>query len=175
MVLIPNIWFNSLIIPATNYAPLSVIILSGNLCSFQILSWNSLATLSTKVLSIVGTKCAIFVILSYTTRIALYPCTSSNFVIKSAIIWLQDFSGTALGINFPASISMRFLFLWYVLQVLQTSFRPWLWEYLTNFDNLNSHWKPLKRPFKMYQKHLKAISIHWVISRLVDNHQATRH
>ena len=88
----PNIWFNSLIISTTNCVSLSVIILSGNLCNFQMLTQNNFVTSSAKVFSIVDTKCTIFVILLYTTRITLYPYTSGNFVIKSTIIWLQGFS-----------------------------------------------------------------------------------
>ena len=48
----------------------------------------------------------------------------------------------------------------YRQDLLQTLFGPELWKYLTNFNNLNDHQKPLRRPFKRYQKHLKAISIH---------------
>ena len=64
--------FSSLMIPAVNCGPLSKIILFGNLCSFQI-SLNSHVSPSTLVLSVVDIKCAIFVNLSTTTRIELYP------------------------------------------------------------------------------------------------------
>ena len=50
------------------------------------LSWNNLTTPSTEVFSVVGTKCAIFVILSYTTNILLYSYASGSFVIKSTEI-----------------------------------------------------------------------------------------
>jgi len=52
------------------------------------------------------------------------------------------------------------------------------WYYnqkVQNFDNINGYQKPLRKPFKWYQKHLKAISIHRVISRLVSDHQVTRY
>ena len=89
-------------ISATNYGPLLEIILSGSLCNFQILSLNNCASSSTLVLSIVGTKCAIFVNLSTTTKIESYPCTKGNFIMKSALIWVHAFSGIKFGINFPA-------------------------------------------------------------------------
>ena len=60
-------------IPATNYGPLSEIMLSGSLCSFQILSLNSYVKSSTLVFSVVGIKYAIFVNLSTTTKIESYP------------------------------------------------------------------------------------------------------
>ena len=66
---IPNILFNSLINPATNWGPLSDMILSGRPCNFHTLSLNSLAKPSTDVFSIVGIKCTIFVNQSTTTRI----------------------------------------------------------------------------------------------------------
>jgi len=50
------------------------------------LSQNNLTTPSAEVFSVVSTKCAIFVILSHTTKMLLYPLASSNFVIKSAEI-----------------------------------------------------------------------------------------
>ena len=65
--------FSSLMIPATNCGPLSEIILSGSLCSFQMLSLNNHANPSVLVLSIVGIKYAIFVNLSITTKIESYP------------------------------------------------------------------------------------------------------
>ena len=89
--------------------------LSGNLCNFQMLSWNNLAIPSTEVFSIVDIKCAIFVILLHTTNILSYPCASSNFVIKSTDICVQGFSSTVFSINFPAGASIWFLFLWHTL------------------------------------------------------------
>jgi len=65
--------FNSFIIPATNCGPLSEIMLSGSPCNFQMLSLNSRASPSALVLSVVGTKCAILVNLSTTTKIVSYP------------------------------------------------------------------------------------------------------
>jgi len=58
-------------IPAVNCGPLSEIMLSGSLCSFQILSLNNCARPFVLVLSVVGIKCAIFVNLSTTTKIKL--------------------------------------------------------------------------------------------------------
>jgi len=78
--------FSSFIMPATNYGPLSETILSGNPCSFQMLSLNRRVNPSMLVFSVVGIKCSIFVNLPTTTRIALYPCTKGNFVMKSALM-----------------------------------------------------------------------------------------
>ena len=97
-----------------NCALLSVMMLSGNLCHFQILSWNNLTTPSTEVFSIVSTKCAIFVILSHTTKILSYPYANSSFVMKSANMYVQSFFGTAFGMSFPVGASVWFLFLWYM-------------------------------------------------------------
>ena len=83
-----------------------MMILSGSLCNFQILSWNNLATLSTKVFSIVSTKCAIFVILLHTTKMLSYPYANGSFIMKSTDICVQGFSDTAFGINFLAGISV---------------------------------------------------------------------
>jgi len=78
--------FSSLMMPATNCGPLSEIILLGKLCNFQILSLNSHASPSALILSVVGTKCAMFVNLSTTTRIESYPCTKGNFIMKSILM-----------------------------------------------------------------------------------------
>jgi len=78
--------FNSLMIPTANCGPLSEIMLSSSLCNFQILFLNNYASLSALVLSVVGTKCTIFVNLSTTTKIESYPCAKGNFVMKSALI-----------------------------------------------------------------------------------------
>ena len=67
--MIPNILFNSLIIPAANWGPLSDMMLSGRPYNFYMLSLNSLARPSADVFSVVGIKCAIFVNQSTTTRI----------------------------------------------------------------------------------------------------------
>ena len=85
-VLIPNMQFNSFMIPAANCGPLLEIILSGNPCSFQMLSLNKHANPSALVFSVVGIKCPIFVNLSTTTKIESYPCAKGNFVMKSALI-----------------------------------------------------------------------------------------
>ena len=58
------------VMPAANCCPLSEIILSGNLCNFQMLSLNNSSML---VLSVVSMKCTIFVNLSTTTKIESYP------------------------------------------------------------------------------------------------------
>ena len=54
--------------PTVNCGPLSKIMLSGSLCSFQTLSLNRCVNPSALVLSVVGIKCPIFVNLSTTTR-----------------------------------------------------------------------------------------------------------
>ena len=102
-------------IPVTNCGPLSKIILSGNPCNFQILSLNNHASPSVLVLSVVGTKCVIFVNLSTTTRIESYPCAKGNFVMKSALMWVHVFSGIKFGINFPAGGCVQFLLHWQAL------------------------------------------------------------
>ena len=85
--------------------------LLGNLCSFYILSLNNLASSSADIFSVVEMKWTIFVNLSTTTKIELYPCAIGSLVIKSADICVQDFSGIKLGINLPAGYSIWFLFL----------------------------------------------------------------
>jgi len=65
--------FSSFMIPTVNCGPLSEIMLSGSACNFQMLSLNSCASPSALVLSVVGTKYAIFVNLSTTTKIESYP------------------------------------------------------------------------------------------------------
>jgi len=72
LLLIPNILFNSFINPATNWGPLSNMILLDRLCSFYTLSLNNLANPSADILSVVGIKYTIFVSQSTTTRIELY-------------------------------------------------------------------------------------------------------
>jgi len=73
------------------------------------LSLNNLASSSTNVFSVVGIKCTIFVNLLTNTKIELYPCASSNLVIKSAEMWAQGFSRIEFGINFLAGCSVQFL------------------------------------------------------------------
>jgi len=75
------------------------------------LSQNNLTTSFAEVFSIVGTKYAIFVILSHTTNILSYSYASSSFVMKSAEMWVQGFSSTVFGMSFPAGASVQFLFL----------------------------------------------------------------
>ena len=76
--------------------------LSGSLCSFQILSLNSCISPSVFVLFVVGIKCIIFVNLSTTTRIEFYLRAKDNFIIKFVLIWVQAFSRIEFSINFPA-------------------------------------------------------------------------
>jgi len=109
---IPNILFNSCIIPATNWGLWSEMILSGNPCNFYTLSLNNYANPSAEVFSVVEIKCTIFVNLSTTTQIESYPWAKGNLVIKSAKICVQGFSGIELDINFPAGCSVQFLFCW---------------------------------------------------------------
>ena len=82
-------------------------ILSGNPCNFHMLSLNNHTNPTANVFSVVGIKCAILVRQSHTTKIVLYPCTSGNFTMKSALMCLQGFSSMELGINllFPATNS----------------------------------------------------------------------
>ena len=89
-------------------------ILSDNPYNFHTLSLNSLANPFADVFSIVGIKCTIFVNLLTNTRIELYPCASSNLVMKSAEMYAQGFSGVEFGINFPAGCSVQFLLYWQV-------------------------------------------------------------
>jgi len=106
LLLIPNILFSSCIISAINCGPLLEIMLFGNPCSFHTLFLNNLASPSADVFSVVGIKWTIFVNLSTTTKIELYPCAIGSLVIKSANICIQGFSGIELGINLSASYSV---------------------------------------------------------------------
>ena len=87
-------------------------ILLDSLCNFYTLSLNNLASFSADVFSIVGIKYTIFVNLSTTTKIELYPCASSNLMMKSAEIYTQGFSRIEFGINFSTSCSVYFLLHW---------------------------------------------------------------
>ena len=58
------------------------------LYSFHILSLNNLASPSANVFSVVGMKWTIFINLSTTTKIELYPCAIGSLVIKSANIYV---------------------------------------------------------------------------------------
>jgi len=84
--------------------------LSGNPCSFHMLSLNSLANPSADVFSIVGIKWTILVNQSTATRILSYPCIKGNLVIKSANICIQGFSGIDLALTFLPAILCSFLF-----------------------------------------------------------------
>ena len=87
-------------------------VLLGSLYNFHILFLNNLASFSTNVFSVVEIKCTIFVNLSTTTKIELYPCTNSNLVMKSAEIYTQGFSRIEFDISFSASCSVQFLLYW---------------------------------------------------------------
>ena len=102
-----NLRLNNIFCYCLNFAFLSLL-------NIKFLNYKSVSGyLWYKVFSIVGTKCAIFVNLLYTTNILLDSCANSNFVIKSTMIWAQAFSSTIFGINFPIGVSVQFLFLWY--------------------------------------------------------------
>ena len=90
-------------------------ILSGNSYNFHILFLNNHANPFANVLSIVGIKCTIFIDLSTTTKIELYPWAKGSLVIKSANICVQGFSRIEFGISFPAGCSVQFLFFWQTL------------------------------------------------------------
>ena len=106
---------NSLVNSTANCGPLSDTTLSSNPCNFQILSLNSLASPFANILSIVATKCVILDNLLQTTRIASFPATNGNFVIKSTIRWVYSFSSTSLNFNFPTISSILFFILWHIL------------------------------------------------------------
>ena len=100
--------FNSFVISATNYGPLSNTMLFGSPYNFYILSLNSLASPSANVSFVVATKCIILDNLLQTTRIISFSATIGNFVIKSTIRCVHGFSGTSLSFNFPATSSVLF-------------------------------------------------------------------
>ena len=91
-VSISNILFNTLVIFAANYGPLSDITLSDNPCNFHTLSLNNCASLSTNFSFIVATKYVILDNLSQTTRIASFLATNGNFMIKLTIKYVHNFS-----------------------------------------------------------------------------------
>ena len=111
LISISNILFSSFINSAMNWGLLSDTTLSGNLCSFYILSLNNLAKPSANVSSVVATKCVILDNLLQTTRIASFPATTGNFVIKSTVRWVHGFSGTSLNFSFPTVPSILFFIL----------------------------------------------------------------
>jgi len=80
----------------------------GNLCNFYILSLNNCANPSTNVPSVIATKCVILDNLSQTTRIASFPATNSNFIIKSTVKYIHGFFSISLNFNFSASTSVLF-------------------------------------------------------------------
>jgi len=57
-------------------------ILLGNPCNFHTLSLNNLASPSADVFFVVEIKYTIFINLSTTTKIELYPYASGNLVMK---------------------------------------------------------------------------------------------
>ena len=85
-------------------------ILSGSLYNFYTLSLNNCANPSADVFSVVGMKYTILVNLSAITKIELYLWAKDSFVIKSANMCVQGFSGIELGISLPASGFVWFLF-----------------------------------------------------------------
>ena len=87
------------------------IVFLDNPYSFHIQSLNNLANPFTNVLSQVATKYTILINLSTTTKIISYILLYDSFKMKSAIICIQDFSGTILSISFSTSISILCLFL----------------------------------------------------------------
>ena len=111
LVSIPNILFSSFVNSTANCGPLSDTTLSSNPCSFQMLFLNSLASPSTDISSVIATKCVILNNLSQTTRIASFPATNDNFVIKSTVRCVHSLSGTLLNFNFPIGISILFFIL----------------------------------------------------------------
>ncbi len=96
----PNILFSSLVSSTANCGPLSDVMLSSNPCNFYILSLNNLASSFADISSVIATKCVILDNLSQTTRIAFFPATNGNFVMKSTIRYVYGFSGTSLNFNF---------------------------------------------------------------------------
>ena len=113
-VLISNMLFNSLIISAVNYSPLSNTILFSNPYNFYILSLNSLANPSADVSFIIATKCVILDNLLQMTRIISFLATNSNFVIKFTIRCVYGFSRTSLNFNFSTGTSVLFFILWHI-------------------------------------------------------------
>ena len=111
---IPNILFNSWVISAANCGLLSNTMLSGNSYNFHILSLNNCASPSANVSSVVATKYVILDNLSQTTRIASFPVTSNNLVIKSTFRWVYDFSDTSLSFSFPVGAFVLFFICWHI-------------------------------------------------------------
>ena len=111
----PNIPFNFLVSSAANWGPLSDTILSGNPCNFYILSLKSLSNPSAIIPSIVAIKCVIFDNLSQTTKMASFPATIGNLVIKSTEICIYGFSRTSPNFTFPATSSVLFFICWHKL------------------------------------------------------------
>jgi len=103
-----NILFNFLVNSVANCCPLSDTTLSGNPCSLYTLSMKSLANPSAVVPSVVATKCVIFDSLLQTTKIASFPVTISNLVMKSTDICVYGFSGTSPNFSFPTTSSVLF-------------------------------------------------------------------
>ena len=111
-VSIPNILFSS----TTNCDPLWKTTLSGNPYNFHTLFLNNCTNPSTVNLSVVATKCVILDNLLQTTRIAFFPTTNGNFVMKSTIRYVYSFSSTSLNFSFPTGVSILFFILWHKLQ-----------------------------------------------------------
>ena len=107
-VWIPNIKFSSLVNSATNCGSLSDTTFSSKPCSLYTLSLKSLTNPFADISSIVAMKCVIFDNLSQTTKIASFPATIGNLVMKSTDICIHSFSGTSPNFNFPATSSILF-------------------------------------------------------------------
>ena len=87
---IPNILFNSCIIPAANWGPQSKMIVSDNPYNFYTLFLNNCANPSADVLFIVGIKCTIFVNLLTTTKIKSYSWAKGSLVIICQYMYLSE-------------------------------------------------------------------------------------
>jgi len=100
------IFYNFFVNSTANYIFLSDTTLSSNLCNFYMSSMNSLTNLSTIISSVVATKCVILDNLLHTTKIAYFPTTNGNFVIKFTIKYIHGLSSILFAINFPTSASI---------------------------------------------------------------------
>ena len=109
----PNIPFNSLVSSAANWGSLSDTILSGNLCNLYTLSLKTLVNPFAVIPSIIAIKCVIFDNLSQTTKMASFPATIGNLVMKSTKICIYSFPGTSPNFTFPATSFVLFFICWH--------------------------------------------------------------
>ena len=98
-------FFNFLIKTTTNYEPLLNITFSDKLCIFHILFLNSYASSSLLLLLKV---CVILDNLLHTTKITSFLTTNSDFIIKSTIRYIHNFSRISFAISFLARDSIQF-------------------------------------------------------------------